>query len=58
MHISIKTLKKSITIVGDSVVKDIKSFKLRKSLENKSFPGATTEDMDYYIKPSLKGETP
>ena len=42
------------------MVKDIKSYKMRKSLSTqeriyiKSFPGATTDDMKDYIKPSLK----
>ena len=55
-----KKVKRSITVVGDSLIKDIKSFNIRKSLENKervyvkSFPGATTQDMDFYIKPSIK----
>lgn len=52
--------KRSITIIGDSVIKDIKSYKMRKTLFTqdkiyiKSFPGATTEDMKDYIKPTLK----
>ena len=55
-----KSNKRSITIIGDSTVKDIKSFKMRKALSSsdkiyvKSFPGAKSEDMIDYIKPSLK----
>ena len=51
---------KSITIIDDSLLKDIKAFKMRNALSSnekiyiKSFPGATTEDMRDYIKPSLK----
>ena len=54
-----KQVKKSITIVGDSLSKEIKPVKLRKSLQKnervyiKTFPGATTQDMDFYIQPSL-----
>ena len=53
-------VRKSITILGDSLLKDIKSFKARKSLRKnerlyiKSFSGATTTDMEDYMKPSLK----
>lgn len=51
---------RSITIVGDSIVKDIKAFKLKKSttkgdkLYVKSFSGATTDCMADHIKPSLR----
>lgn len=51
---------RSITIVGDSLVKDVKSFNMKKAtakgdkLYIKSFPGATTDCMTDYIKPSLK----
>lgn len=52
--------KRSVTIIGDSIVKDVKSYKMRNALPNKenvyvkSFPGATVECMKSYIKPSLK----
>ena len=55
-----KNKNRSITIIGDSLLKDIKAFKMRNALSSnekiyiKSFPGATTEDMKDYIKPSLK----
>ena len=48
-----------ITIVGDSIVKEIKPFKMKRMLGNdklyvKSFPGATTSDMVDYCKPTLR----
>ena len=51
--------KRSTTIIGDSILKDIKPFKMRKALPKerifiKSFPGSTIECMHDYIKPSLK----
>ena len=54
-----KNIKKSISIVGDSIIRDIKSFKLRKSVKKnenvyvKPFPGSSIQDMEHYIKPSL-----
>ena len=53
------TKKRSTTVIGDSLLKDIKPFKMRKALPNeriyvKSFPGSTIECMKDYIKPSLK----
>lgn len=51
---------RSTTIIGDSIVKDVKPYKMRKHIPKgdklyaKSFSGATTEDMVDYIKPSLK----
>lgn len=55
-----KSKNRSITIVGDSLVKDVKAFKMKKSVNKgdklyvKSFPGATTNCMSDYIKPSLR----
>ena len=52
--------KRSIVILGDSLVKDVKQYKLRKGLNNKerifikNFSGATVEDMKNYIIPSKK----
>lgn len=52
--------KRSVTILGDSVVKDIKPFKMKRMLGKndrlyvKSFPGATTTDMIDYCKPCLR----
>ena len=50
---------RSTTIIGDSIVRDIKQHKMRKALpENKifvkSFSGATTECLEHYIQPSLR----
>lgn len=55
-----KSNKRSITIIGDSIIKDIKSFKVRNGLPNKesvyvkSFSGATVECMKSHVIPSLK----
>lgn len=52
--------KRSITIIGDSIVKDVKPFRMRNALPKndklfvKSFPGATVDCMASYIQPSLK----
>lgn len=59
---SIKHNKKyrSTTIMGSSLIKDIKAYKMRHSITKgdriyvKSFPGATISDMEDYVKPSLK----
>ena len=53
-----KEKKKTVTIVDDSVIKNIPCCSLNNSLDEcfgiiKSFPGATTKDMRYYIKPSM-----
>ena len=53
--------KRRVTILGDSMVKDIKQWELQRSLPNhklfsKTFPGATTKDMGHYVKPSLTHE--
>ena len=51
---------RSTTIIGDSIVKDVNAIKMRRCLPKgdkvyvKSFPGATTECMVDYVKPSLK----
>lgn len=51
---------RSTTVIGDSIVKDVKAYKMRKHIPKrdklyvKSFSGATTEDMVDYIKPSLR----
>ena len=50
---------RSTTIIGDSIIKDIKQYKLKIDLPVgdkiyvKSFSGATVDDMTHYIKPSL-----
>ncbi|XP_057309167.1 GATA zinc finger domain-containing protein 14-like [Hydractinia symbiolongicarpus] len=54
--------KKITCILGDSIIKGINGYKMTKSLEYnqnkrvilKSFPGATTEDMYEYVKPTMK----
>ena len=51
---------RSINILGDSIIKDIKQHKMKESLQKgeriyvKSFSGATTDCMKDYIKPSLR----
>ena len=55
-----KTNKRSITIIGDSIIKEVKPFKMRNLLLKnekvyvKSFSGATVDCMNYHVKPSLK----
>ena len=65
IHPTIRTptsVKKTITISGDSITKDSKPQKLRKKLNKHdnifvmSFPGATTSQMVHYAKPSLEYE--
>ena len=52
--------KRNITILGDSMSKDINSYKMRQDLTAndriyiKSFPGATVGCMKDYSKPSLE----
>ena len=53
-----KTKKKTFVIVGDSIVRNVPSRSLNQSLKEyfsvvKSFPGATTQDMKDYIKPTI-----
>ena len=60
--VSEKTKKNSrgITILGDSILKDIKSYKIRNGLTSndrvyvKSFPGATIRDMHEYAIPFMR----
>ena len=55
-----KSTKRNITILGDSLTKDMKSYKMKQGMSNKekvyirSFPGATVECMRDYVQPSLK----
>ena len=59
---SIINTKKITCILGDSIIKGINGYKMTKSLDYnqnkrvilKSFPGATTEDMYEYVKPTMK----
>ena len=52
--------KRTITIIGDSTIKNIESYKMRQGMTSnekvyiKSFPGAKVECMTDYIKPTLK----
>ena len=51
--------KRSIAIVGDSMLKDVKQWNLRKAVPNsnlflKCFPGAKSSDMVDYVKPSMR----
>ena len=53
-----KTKKKTVVIVGDSIVRNIPSRSLNQSLKEyfsivKPFPGAATPDMKDYIKPTI-----
>ncbi len=58
-HNNNETLKKSITILGDSTLKQVKAKNIRKNCKNlpkvfvKSFPGATIQQMHHYMIPSL-----
>ena len=51
---------RTITIIGDSIIKDVKGYEIKKDLprNNRVFvrpnSGATTEDMGDYVKPSKK----
>ena len=55
-----KKNKRSITVLGDSIVKDVKPFKMKRMMEKndrlyvKCFPGANVCDMVDYSKPSLR----
>ena len=55
-----KKKSRSITILGDSILKDVKSYKIRNGLTPndrvyvKSFPGATIRDMHEYAIPSMR----
>ena len=53
-----KTKKKTVVTVGDSIVRNVPSRSLNQFLKEyfsvvKSFPGATTQDMKDYIKPTI-----
>ena len=50
-----------VYIVGDSVLKNVKRREINSELQSrgitthvKTFPGATAEDMKFYIQPELK----
>ena len=52
--------KRSISILGGAIIKDMKSYKMEQCLSSKdkcyikSFSGTTTECMTDYVQPSLK----
>ena len=53
-----KGKKKTVVIVGDSIVRNVPSRSLNQSLKEyfrivKPFPGPTTQDMKDYIKPTI-----
>ena len=54
--------KRYITMLGDSTIKRIESYKIREGMLKdekvyvKSFPGAKTACMEDYMKPSLKNK--
>ena len=55
-----KRRKRNITVIGDSMIKDIEGFKMRNGMNSyekvfvKPFSGATISCMHDYIKPTLK----
>ena len=55
-----KNNKRSITVIGDSIIRDVKPYKMKRMLDKndrlyiKCFPGADVIDMDDYIKPSIR----
>ena len=51
-----ETGKKSIVIVGDSIIKQVAQWKMssNKTAKVRSFPGATIEDMADYSRPLLR----
>ena len=53
-----QTTKPAIVITGDSIIQNICSWSLSKTnkIVVKPFPGATTEDMEDFIKPILRKE--
>ena len=50
---------RSTTIIGDSIIKDIKTFKIKRDIPAgdkiyvKSFSGATIADLTHHVKPSV-----
>ena len=51
--------KRVVTIIGDSMIKDVKPWNIHcpdHKVYTKCFPGATVQDMHYYVKPSQKQE--
>ena len=50
-----KKPRPSIIVTGDSMIKNIKGWLMsrRKPVHTYSFPGATTEDMEFFLKPLI-----
>ena len=49
--------KRVVTVIGDSMIKDVKPWNMHcpdHKVYTKCFPGATVQDMHYYVKPSQK----
>ena len=54
-----KSVKKKVFILGDSIIKHVKSYSLSKSLDNckvyvKDFPGARVRCMKDYVRPTIR----
>ena len=54
-----KSVKKKVFILGDSIIKHVKSYSLSKSLDNckvyvKDFPGARVRCMQDYVRPIIR----
>ena len=52
----IKTPKKDIVIIGDSIIKYVNSREISRSssVKIRSHPGATTEDLIDYVRPTAR----
>ena len=50
-----RTKKQNIIVAGDSMVKNLKGWLMsrKKNVRVYSFPGATTEDMEFFLKPLI-----
>ena len=47
-----KTPKKDIVIIGDSMIKYVNGREISSSVKIRSHPGATTEDLIDYVRPT------
>ena len=62
IKVKAKNNARSISIIGDSIIKGMDPFKMKKSLPSKdklyvkTFPGATIDDMKVYAIPTMKRE--
>ena len=56
--------EKKVLLVGDSLIKRVKSHEIKKHVARnarfvvKSFPGATSEEINHYVEPALDNEKP